>query len=67
LKRRIPAPAIGATYSGAYSTFVALDEEGCPTEVPALGCQTPEEKRRFEEGKRRREQRIRWREELKKK
>jgi len=51
----------------AYSTFVALDEQGCPTEVPGLDCKTPEEQRRFQEGKRRREERIRWREELKKK
>jgi len=50
----------------AYSTFVAIDESGSPTPVPALACHSAEEKRRFEEGKRRREERIRWRAEIKK-
>lgn len=51
----------------AYSTFVALDDQGCPVPVPDLLCETADEKRRFEEGKRRREERLRWREARKKK
>lgn len=42
----------------AYLTFVALDSHGKPTPVPQLVCETSEEKRRFEEGKRRREKRL---------
>ncbi|HLG18668.1 MAG TPA: acyl-CoA thioesterase, partial [Bdellovibrionota bacterium] len=38
--------------------YVAIDEKGKPTEVPPLLPETAEEKRRFEEGKRRREQRL---------
>ncbi len=44
--------------ASAYLTFVALDEGGHPTEVPPLLCKTAEEKRRFEEGKKRREDRM---------
>jgi acyl-CoA hydrolase len=50
----------------AYTTFVALDDHGRPTPVPAVLPETPEEKRRFEEAKKRRESRIRLAEELKK-
>ena len=50
----------------AYTTFVALDEKGKPIEVPSVLTQTPVEKRRFEEAKKRRESRIRLAEELKK-
>jgi len=50
----------------AYLTFVALDEHGRPTPVPSLLLESPEEKRRFEQGKRRREVRIQLAEELKK-
>lgn len=50
----------------AYTTFVALDESGKPAEVPAVVPQTPTEKRRFEEARKRRESRIRLAEELKK-
>lgn len=35
----------------AYLVFVALDDEGNPTEVPPLLPQTKEEKRRYEEAK----------------
>lgn len=41
-----------------YTTFVALDREGRPTRVPPVQPETDEEKRRFEAGKRRREQRL---------
>ncbi len=37
----------------AYLTFVALDENGKPTEVNKLLAETPEQIRRFEEGKKR--------------
>ncbi len=37
----------------AYLTFVALDEDGVPVEVPSLSPQTDEEKRRFENAKKR--------------
>lgn len=38
-----------------FLTFVAIDEESRPTRVPRLDLQTDEERRRFREGKRRRE------------
>lgn len=44
--------------ASAYTTFVALGSNGKPTEVPGLVCETPDEKRRYDEGKRRREERI---------
>lgn len=44
--------------STAYTTFVALDDHGRPTPVPPVLPQTPDEKRRFEAAKRRREVRI---------
>ena len=50
--------------ASAYLTYVALDKKREPTEVPPLKPETPDEKRRFEEGKQRRERRL---EELKKK
>ena len=43
--------------ASAYLTFVALDNRK-PTEVPRLICKTDEEKRRFEEGRLRREKRL---------
>ncbi|UCC18249.1 MAG: acyl-CoA thioesterase [Promethearchaeota archaeon] len=42
----------------AYLTFVALDENDKPTEIPKIIPETEEEKRRFEEAKRRRESRL---------
>ncbi len=42
----------------AYLTFVAIDENGKPIPVPPLSPQTPEEKRRYEEAKIRRKQRL---------
>lgn len=44
--------------ASAYLTYVALDKFRKPTEVPRLICETEEEKRRFEEGKKRREKRL---------
>ena len=43
--------------ASAYLTFVALQNRK-PTEVPRLICKTDEEKRRFEEGRIRREKRL---------
>jgi acyl-CoA hydrolase len=48
------------THTGScYLTYVALDDNGHPTEVPEIVPETPDEKRRWEAGKRRREQRLR--------
>lgn len=44
--------------SSAYLTFVALNANGKPIEVPPVIPVTSEEKRRFEEGRKRREERI---------
>ena len=41
----------------AYFTFIAIDENKEPTEVPPIAPETPIEKRRFEEASRRRENR----------
>ncbi len=41
-----------------YATFVALDEEGRPTRVPAVLPETEEEKRRWEAACLRREERL---------
>jgi acyl-CoA hydrolase len=43
-------PVIALT---AFFTMVALDEHGRPVEVPRLILETEEEKKAFEEGKRR--------------
>lgn len=53
--------------ASAYLTFVALDNEGKPKIVPELILETDEEKIRFEEAKKRREIRLREKEEQKKK
>ena len=50
----------------AYLTFVALDQHGRPTPVPQVLAETQDEKRRYEEAKKRREARVRLAEELKK-
>ena len=50
----------------AYATFVALDGNGIPVAIPALLAESPEEKRRLDQAKKRREARIRLSEELKK-
>ncbi len=44
--------------SSAYVTFVALDEQGNPKEVPPLICETPTERRRWEEAAVRRKWRL---------
>jgi len=44
--------------ASAYLTFVALGDDGLPTEVPPLVARTREEKRRMEEARRRREERL---------
>jgi acyl-CoA hydrolase len=41
-----------------YATFVALDENGRPAPVPPVLPETDDERRRFEKGRRRREQRL---------
>jgi len=51
--------------ASAYMTFVALDEHGRPIEISPVLPETPEEKRRFHEGQRRREERIEWKARLK--
>jgi acyl-CoA hydrolase len=50
----------------AYLTFVGLDEHGRPTPVPPVLAESSEEKRRFEEARKRREARVRLAEEIKK-
>ncbi|MHA1104636.1 MAG: acyl-CoA thioesterase [Promethearchaeota archaeon] len=42
----------------AYLTFVALNDNGKPIEIPRLITETNEEKKRFEEAKLRREVRM---------
>jgi acyl-CoA hydrolase len=45
----------------AYATFVALDEHGKPTNVPALELESDEDRRRDEDARHRREQRLQMR------
>jgi acyl-CoA hydrolase len=52
--------------STAYTTFVALSEFGKPVNVPPIIAATPEEIRRFEEAKKRREARMALAKDLKK-
>jgi len=42
----------------AYLTFVAIDDQGCPVPVPEAAPETDVERARYEEAKRRREQRL---------
>jgi acyl-CoA hydrolase len=51
--------------STAYTTFVALDDHGRPAAVPPVIAETPDEKRRHEEAKKRRTSRMKLAEELK--
>lgn len=46
-----------------YLTFVALDGRGKPTPIPAVVPETDKDKERFEEAKRRRELKLKWRKE----
>ncbi len=48
--------------ASAYLTFVALDENGRPTQAPALICRTPEARRREREAMERRADRLAHRE-----
>jgi acyl-CoA hydrolase len=45
----------------AHVVFVALDEHGKPTQVPAVIAETDEERKRYDSAKNRREQRVRQR------
>ena len=53
-------PTTGETFhtASAYLTFVALGEDGKPVPVPPLHVETPEQKRRCEAGRVRRETRL---------
>jgi acyl-CoA hydrolase len=42
----------------AFVTFVALDKNGKPTHVPRLALKTDDDRKKFEEGKIRMEQRL---------
>ena len=42
----------------AYVTFVALDDNGKPTQVPTLRIENSEDQKRFDEGKLRMERRL---------
>ena len=44
--------------NSCYVTYVALDDKGCPTEVPPIVPQTPDEKRRYERAAKRRATRV---------
>jgi acyl-CoA hydrolase len=50
--------------STAYLTLVALDEEGKPTQVPAIEPQSPDEQRRAREAQLRRDNRLAERERI---
>jgi len=48
------------THTGSsYLTYVAIDENGHPIEIPDVIPETPDEKRRWKEGKQRRAERLR--------
>jgi acyl-CoA hydrolase len=47
--------------AAAFVTMVAVDDAGTPTAVPPLALETPEERTRFEDGRRRMEERRRLR------
>jgi acyl-CoA hydrolase len=54
------SPIQGITHhtASAYLTFVALDEQGRPTEIPQVRPETPEQHRRFKEAQSRRQWRL---------
>jgi len=60
-----PSSGLRRHTASAYLTFVCLDVSGKPSEIPSLICETSEEKRRFEAGQKRREQRLKMRASLK--
>jgi len=51
-----------AHVASAYLTFVALDENDTPTAITTLTLETEEDERRFREGKKRKEERVKSRE-----
>lgn len=51
--------------ASAYTTFVALDDNGRPVEIPPLNAETPEEQRRHKAAQARRASRIQLAETLK--
>ncbi|HWU42636.1 MAG TPA: acyl-CoA thioesterase [Bdellovibrio sp.] len=53
-------PKTGETFhtASAYTTFVALGSNGKPAEVPELILENDDERRRYDEAKKRREQRL---------
>jgi len=53
-----PITGKGAHTNTAYLVYVALDDEGKPTSVPALLLETEEEKQRMEQAKKRQAHRI---------
>jgi acyl-CoA hydrolase len=53
-----PIQGVHHHIASAYLTFVALGDNGKPTLIPPVRPETPEELRRFEDAKKRREQRI---------
>ena len=53
-----PLTGVRRHTSSGYFTFVALDKQGRPTEVPKVVPNTDEEKRRYQEAKLRREGRV---------
>jgi acyl-CoA hydrolase len=59
-------PRTGATRhtTVAYLTMVALDDDGRPSEVPALTCETDDERRREREAQLRRANRLSEREQI---
>lgn len=48
----------------AYTTFVALDSDGKPTPVPPLDPHSPDERRRYAGGQKRKESRLKLAQEL---
>lgn len=50
-----PLTGVSRLTNTCYLTFVAVDDEGRPVEVPRLELQTEEEEQRFRDGARRRE------------
>ena len=53
-----PITGVQTHTNTAYLVFVALDDEGRPTPVPALITETNEEKQRMEQAKKRQAHRI---------
>lgn len=53
-----PLTGIQRHTASAYLTFVAVDEKGAPSPVPPVAPETEQEKKWFDEGKKRREARL---------